>query len=132
VAALVSFTEENPGPKVFLRWSQNKCCVGLKSMAKGARQPTQTMNTTDKLASFAKSDLESVHDGMEDGGHISDAIFGARLISDIKDNLSQITIDELVKVGISRLESEIFVCAVAASGRSDWNTTQHVLYWSKK
>jgi hypothetical protein len=90
------------------------------------------MNTTDKLASFAKSDIESVHDGMEDGGHISDAIFGARLISDIKDNLSQITIDELVEAGISQVEAEIFVCAVAASGRSDWKTTEHVLYWAQK
>lgn len=90
------------------------------------------MTTTDKLASFAKSDIETVHDGMDDGGHISDAIFGARLISDIKDNLSQITIDDLIESGVSEIEAEIFICAVAASGRSDWNHTQHVLYWAKK
>lgn len=88
--------------------------------------------TVKNLESFSKSDLESVHAGMADGGHISEAIFGARLISDIKDNLSEITTEELVEAGISQLEAEIFVCAVAASGRSDWNTTEHALYWAKK
>lgn len=84
------------------------------------------------MKEFKKSDIESVHDGMEEGGHISEAVFGNRLITDIDDNLSEITIDELEQVGVSRAEAEIFICAVAASARSNWKTTQNILFLEMK
>lgn len=78
---------------------------------------------------FTKAEIQAVHDDMEDGGRL-EVIFTSGLVRDEKDNMSQITIDQLIEVGLTRREAEIFICGVAASARSDWRTTQHALYWA--
>ena len=86
-----------------------------------------TMN----MDQFTKAEIQALHDEMEEGGKL-EFIFKTGLVWDKSDNLSDITIDQLISAGLTKRESEIFVCAVAASARSDWKTTQLALYLAAK
>lgn len=83
------------------------------------------------LEQFSKNEIQALHDEMEEGGKL-EFIFKTGLVWDEKDNLSDITIDQLIAACLTRRESEIFVCAVAASARSDWKTTKLALYLAAK
>jgi hypothetical protein len=86
------------------------------------------MTTTE----YPKSEIQAVKDGMQEGG-MFEFLFTDRFVCDEKDTaLMTVTKDDLIAGGISPLHADIFLCAVAASARGDWRTTDLALYWELK
>jgi len=82
-------------------------------------------------SNFTKTEISDLYDAMEDGGK-AEVVFTSRLVQEEDDLLTEISKHDLVSVGFGGREADLFVCAVAASARGNWKTTQNVLYWAKK
>jgi len=93
------------------------------------RQTEIKMITNDE---FTKAEIKALHDEMEPNGKM-EFLFTDRLITDEKDTaLMEVTKDDLIGGGISDREATLFLCAVAASAKGDWKSTQNELFWEAK
>ena len=90
------------------------------------------MTTTAKIeADFSREEILALHEEMEDGGKL-DFLFPS-IIEDDKDTaLLEVTKDQLTDGGLTDREADLFLCAVAASARGDFRSTELVLYWASK
>lgn len=81
---------------------------------------------------FTKAEIKALHDEMEPDGKM-EFLFTTRLITDEKDTaLMEVTKDDLINGGCSDREATLFLCAVAASAKGDWKSTQTELFWETK
>ena len=81
---------------------------------------------------FTKEEIKDLHDAMEPNGKM-EFLFVKRLITDEKDTaLMEVTKDDLIEGGCSDPEATLFLCAVAASAKGDWKSTQNELFWEAK
>lgn len=81
---------------------------------------------------FTKAEIKALHDEMEPNGKM-EFLFTTRLITDEKDTaLMTVTKDDLIEGGCTDREAILFLCAVAASAKGDWKSTQNELFWEAK